>query len=127
MWANDFVSLASFQARRISVSHWSEDFGSGRAISLIPCCLLTPIAEFQLLHLPCHDHFPFVLLFFATRFATKPDSSPSWKKMMPCSSSPFRTAQPRPCAEVISSFPSQVHSTAGSPSLIVIRQSISPL
>src|SRR5207249_1155672 len=43
--------------------------------------------------------------------ATNPESSPPWKKIMPCSSSPFRTAQPRPWAASISALPSQDHST----------------
>src|SRR5207237_492611 len=59
-------------------------------------------------------------------FATNSESSPPWKKIMPCSSSPFTKAQPRPWAASISALPSQDHSTAGSPSLVVWRQSIWP-
>jgi len=44
-------------------------------------------------------------------FATNSESSPPWKKIMPCSSAPFTTAQPRPCAGSIAALPSHVHST----------------
>src|SRR6185437_2860246 len=44
--------------------------------------------------------FPLVPFFFATNS----ESSPLWKKIIPCSSLPFTTAQPRPCAGSISSL-----------------------
>ncbi len=62
-------------------------------------------------------------LFF---FARNSESSPLWKKSIPWSSSPLTIAQPLPCAGAISSSPSHVHSTAGSPSRVVKRQSIWP-
>src|SRR5262249_875777 len=45
MRAKDFASLAFFKARRISLSHWSGLFGSGRAIAFIrrDCGDLRPI------------------------------------------------------------------------------------
>lgn len=40
------------------------------------------------------------------RRATKPELSPPWKKIIPCNSLPFNTAQPRPWAASISALPS---------------------
>jgi hypothetical protein len=82
------------------------------------------LAERQLLPFAGHEYFLAFRGFASACLATKPESSPWWKKIVPFSSSPLRMAQPRPWAGSISSLPSQVHSMAGSPSRVVRRQSI---
>src|SRR5262249_40812136 len=84
------------------------------------------LAEHQLLALACHGYFLLFGDFSSGRFATKPESSPWWKKIMPCSSSPARTGQARPCAGSISAFACLVHDTAGGASRVVSRQSSQP-
>jgi hypothetical protein len=86
------------------------------------------LADHQLLAFARHGYFLDFRGRPSTLLAMNSESSPWWMKIMPCSSSPPRTAQPRPVSGVPSapSPPSQDHSTAGYSPRVVRRQSIIP-
>jgi len=69
---------------------------------------------------------------WAVRFVLAEDQAGDTFRFAPLGGAAFHAAvsesgaQPRPCAGSISSLPSPVHSTAGSPSRVVSRQSILP-